>query len=243
MVKIPKVNSLYSAVLPTITFFLGSFLTSLEVFLNFQVWGAFQFFNKFFFIYWITNNFVYYLGQIATYGVPSLFRRIEIIFNIFDEVILITIFTSPSSLMQPPFALAMWGVSTSLSIWLSKSDLPYRNNSSSSGGGQISHVSLTCVLLFWDLDERRFLLAFRISVSPWLLSLFLSSCPVELVLEIGVSGRVNANCSCPCIFFIWVDANCSYPWTPISLICWKIFIDLHSYLSTDSAHIFRLVFC
>ena len=40
----------------------------------------------------------------------------------------------------------------------------------------------------------------------------------------GASGMVNPNCRCPCRFFIWVDANCSYPWTPISLTCWKIFI-------------------
>ena len=60
---------------------------------------------------------------------------------------------------------------------------------------------------------------------------------------VGVSARVNANCNCPCRFFIWVDANCSYPWTPISLICWTIFIKtikLHSYLSTDSVHILFL---
>ena len=53
---------------------------------------AFQLFNKFLFIHWSTNS-IYYLGQIATYGFPSLFHQIEIISNIFDEVILTPIFT------------------------------------------------------------------------------------------------------------------------------------------------------
>ena len=42
----------------------------------------------------------------------------------------------PSSLLIPPssFSLAMLGVLTNFSIWSSKSDPPYRDNSSSSGG-------------------------------------------------------------------------------------------------------------
>ena len=68
----------------------------------------------------------------------------------------------------------------------------------------------------------------------------------------GVSGRVNANCTCPCRTRIWVDANCSYIWTPISLICRVVFIKSIMYLIiyfvfisvyTDSINIFRLVFC
>ena len=78
---------------------------------------AFQLFNKLFFIH-STNDIIYYLGQIATYGFPSLFHQIEIIFNIFEEVILITIFISSSLIQHPPppkspnpFALAIWEVS------------------------------------------------------------------------------------------------------------------------------------
>ena len=67
-----------------------------------------------------------------------------------------------------------------------------------------------------------------------------------------VSGGVNANCSCPCRSRIRVDGKCSYPWTPISLKCWVVFIKsiytwLYKYfvftsLYTDNINIFRLVF-
>ena len=124
--------------------------------------------------------------------------------------------------MQPPFTLAMWGVSKSLSIWSSKSDPPYRDPPySPSGGWQFSHVPLTFVLLFWHLDERRFLLAFGYQFHPDCCHYFYPPLHWHWPLR-GVSSRVNPNCSCPCRFFIWVDANCSYSWT--SLICWKIFI-------------------
>ena len=87
-----------------------------------------------------------------------------------------------------PFALTVRGVSTSISIWSSKSDPLYRDNSSSSGGWRRSPVSLTCVSLFWHLDDRRFLLAFLISVSTWLLSLFLSFSSLALALEVCLTG-------------------------------------------------------
>ena len=68
-----------------------------------------------------------------------------------------------------------------------------------------------------------------------------------------VSGGVNANCSCRCRSRIRVDGKCSYPWTPISLKCWVVFIKsiytwLYKYfvftsLYTDNINIFRLVFC
>ena len=101
-----------------------------------------------------------------------------------------------------------------------------------------SLVSLLCVSV---LDDRCFLLAFLIWVSPWLLPLFLSTS----LGPWGVSGKVNSNCIHPCRSLIWVDANCSYPWTPINLIYWEVFIKAVScfYLRTDSVDIFLLVFC
>ena len=48
-----------------------------------------------------------------------------------------------------------------------------------------------------------------------------------------VSGRVNVNCSCPCRSHIRVDTNCNYPWTPISLKCWVVFIKaIYTWVST-----------
>ena len=75
---------------------------------------AFQLFKKFVFIYWSTNNIIHYIGQITTYGFSGLFHRIEIIFNIFDEVILITIFTL--IINSTPLCIGYVRLSTSLSI-------------------------------------------------------------------------------------------------------------------------------
>ena len=80
--------------------------------------------NKFF-IYWSMNDIIYCLGQIATYGFPSSTKLKSSSISLFKSS---SSLSSASSLMWPPFALAMRGVSTSLSIWTSKSQSPYKDH-------------------------------------------------------------------------------------------------------------------
>ena len=142
---------------------------------------VFQLFNKFCFTCWSVNELFIILARLLPMGSPVCSTELKS-FSIF-LMRLSSSLSSPSLLLRPPFLWAMWGVSTSLSIWSSKSDQPHRK-SSSSGGWRCSPMSLTCVLLFWNFGEIQFLVGFLVSVSHWPLSLFLSSSPLALALEI-----------------------------------------------------------
>ena len=92
------------------------------------------------------------------------------------------------------------------------------------------HLFLLCVLTFLTLRwvTRCFALSqINFSLTIVTISILLSTDISPWV----VSGRVNANFCWSCRSFIWFDANCRYHWTPISLICWEVFVKTMKLLS------------
>ena len=130
-------------------------------------------------------------------------------------------------ILLPFFALTMWGLSTSLSIWSSKSDPhhhgcpSYTPRAKDNSSPWWHLVSLMYVWLFWDLDDQMMRLLHvtcpfdpdyccHYCIFPTRYLLY-PPLPLALTFEVCLACRVNANSSCPCRSRIRVNANRSYP--------------------------------
>ena len=128
------------------------FTFKVATYLNFQVWESFPTFHKFSFTVFITVQMTSilwpncYLGRVSPLFVPQI-----------------------GVILLPFFALTMWGLSTSLSIWSSKSD-PH-------------HHVYTYHILFSSTGIGLWGVSCRVNAN--------CSCPFRSRI------RVNANCSYP----------------------------------------------
>ena len=135
------------------------FTFKVATYLNFEVCESFSTFNKFSFTVFITLQMTSilwpncYLGRVSPLFVPQI-----------------------GVILLPFFALTMWGLSTSLSIWSSKSD-PHHHGCPSytpRAEGQFiplmtfsfSYVCLSFLRLRWPDDETS---SCHMSFWPWLL--------------------------------------------------------------------------
>ena len=140
-------------------FCVAFFTFKVATYLNFQVWESFPTFHKFSFTVFITVQMTSilwpncYLGRVSPLFVPQI-----------------------GVILLPFFALTMWGLSTSLSIWSSKSD-PHHHGCPSytpRAEGQFiplmtfsfSYVCLSFLRLRWPDDETS---SCHMSFWPWLL--------------------------------------------------------------------------